>query len=113
MQFKSLEVSQGAIIASHTHTVHKCNLELQHIYTYTILYYIIRYFIFVLWLLQVDGLPGLILCSGTVVAAGREPFKSVNYTAQKSPAQTHLTTNRMGLRRLKSLNRKLNRILKV
>ncbi|KAF0024944.1 hypothetical protein F2P81_021825 [Scophthalmus maximus] len=55
---------------------------------------------------RVDGLPGLILCSGTVVAAGREPFKSVNYTAQKSPAQTHLTTNRMGLRRLKSLNRK-------
>ncbi|XP_040922241.1 oxygen-regulated protein 1-like [Toxotes jaculatrix] len=55
---------------------------------------------------RVDGLTGLILCSGTVVAAGREPFRSANYNVQKSPAPTRLPTNRMGLRRLKSLNRK-------
>ncbi|XP_042256088.1 uncharacterized protein LOC121888551 [Thunnus maccoyii] len=55
---------------------------------------------------RVDGLPGLILCSGTVVAAGREPFRSANYDAQKSPAPTRLSTNRTGLRRLKALNRK-------
>ncbi|XP_044033261.1 oxygen-regulated protein 1-like [Siniperca chuatsi] len=55
---------------------------------------------------RVDGLPGLILCSGTVVAAGREPFRPANYNAQKSPAPTMLPINRMGLRRLKALNRK-------
>ncbi|XP_029955956.1 oxygen-regulated protein 1-like [Salarias fasciatus] len=49
---------------------------------------------------RVDGLPGLILCSGTVVAAGREPFKPANYRAQKAaPA-------RRNTRRAKSLNRK-------
>ncbi|KAM7369776.1 hypothetical protein PAMP_011068 [Pampus punctatissimus] len=47
---------------------------------------------------RVDGLPGLILCSGTVVAVGREPFRSANYNAQKPP--TRQPTNRTGLRRL-------------
>uniref|UniRef100_A0AAQ6IAJ1 Doublecortin domain-containing protein n=1 Tax=Anabas testudineus TaxID=64144 RepID=A0AAQ6IAJ1_ANATE len=55
---------------------------------------------------RVDGLPALILCSGTVVAAGREPFTPANYDVQKSPAPTRLPANRMGLRRLKALNRK-------
>ncbi|XP_034428981.1 oxygen-regulated protein 1-like [Hippoglossus hippoglossus] len=55
---------------------------------------------------RVDGLPGLILCSGTVVAAGREPFKSANYTSQKSPAPTQFSNNRKRQRRSKSLNRK-------
>lgn len=55
---------------------------------------------------QVDGLPGLILCSGVVVAAGREPFRPANYTAQKSAPLAVLTSNRASLRRLKSLNRK-------
>ncbi|XP_038550333.1 oxygen-regulated protein 1-like [Micropterus salmoides] len=55
---------------------------------------------------RVDGFPGLILCSGIVVAAGKEPFKPANYHAQISPAPTKLLTNRMGLRRLKALNRK-------
>ncbi|GLD54623.1 uncharacterized protein AKAME5_000721700 [Lates japonicus] len=53
---------------------------------------------------RVDGLTGLILCSGTVVAADREPFRSANYNAQKSPAPTWSSTNRKSLRRLKSLN---------
>ncbi|XP_067343112.1 oxygen-regulated protein 1-like [Channa argus] len=48
---------------------------------------------------RIDGLPGLILCSGTVVAAGREPFRPANYNAQKLSAPT-----RTGLRRLKALN---------
>ncbi|KAM9337168.1 oxygen-regulated protein 1-like [Symphorus nematophorus] len=55
---------------------------------------------------RVDGLPALILCSGTVVAAGREPFRPANYNAEKSPAPIMLPTNRMSLRRLKALNRK-------
>ncbi|CAJ1082482.1 oxygen-regulated protein 1-like [Xyrichtys novacula] len=55
---------------------------------------------------RVDGLPGLILSSGTVVAAGREPYKPANYGVQKSPAQTTLPTNRKSVRRLKALNRK-------
>ncbi|KAF7669978.1 hypothetical protein LDENG_00105690 [Lucifuga dentata] len=61
---------------------------------------------------RVDGLPGLILCSGAVVAAGREPFKPANYNAQKLPAPTWLPTNRMGFRRLKAANQRyiLNRI---
>lgn len=54
-----------------------------------------------------DGLPGLILCSGIVVAAGREPFKPANYNAQKSPGPPMLATNRTGLRRLKAFDRKL------
>ncbi|XP_053198806.1 oxygen-regulated protein 1-like [Scomber japonicus] len=55
---------------------------------------------------RVDGLPGLILCSGTVVAAGREPFRSANYDAQKSPAPSRLHANRLVPKRLKTLNRK-------
>uniref|UniRef100_A0A3B4ZD99 Oxygen-regulated protein 1-like n=1 Tax=Stegastes partitus TaxID=144197 RepID=A0A3B4ZD99_9TELE len=47
----------------------------------------------------------LILCSGTVVAVGREPFRPAIYSAQKSPAPTWLHTNRMGVRRQKALNR--------
>ncbi|XP_068566428.1 oxygen-regulated protein 1-like [Cebidichthys violaceus] len=54
---------------------------------------------------RVDGLPGLTLCSGTVVAVGREPFRHENYNAQISPAQTTLPTKRMGPRRLKALKR--------
>ncbi|XP_041817859.1 oxygen-regulated protein 1-like [Chelmon rostratus] len=55
---------------------------------------------------RVDGLPGLILCSGIVVAAGREPFRPATYNVQKSPAPTMLPTSRMHLRRLKAFNRK-------
>ncbi|KAM6908126.1 uncharacterized protein PEZ65_016439 [Lycodopsis pacificus] len=55
---------------------------------------------------RVDGLPGLTLCSGTVVAVGREPFRHANYNAQKSPAQTTLPTKRTGARRPKALKRK-------
>ncbi|XP_035853939.1 oxygen-regulated protein 1 isoform X1 [Sander lucioperca] len=55
---------------------------------------------------RVDSIPGLILCSGTVVAVGREPFRHANYNAQKSPAPTMLPTKRMGHRRLKALKRK-------
>uniref|UniRef100_A0A7N9AX19 Doublecortin domain-containing protein n=1 Tax=Mastacembelus armatus TaxID=205130 RepID=A0A7N9AX19_9TELE len=48
----------------------------------------------------------LILCSGTVVAAGREPFRPANYSVQKPPAPTWLPPNQTGLTRLKALNRK-------
>uniref|UniRef100_A0A3Q1ANV2 Doublecortin domain-containing protein n=1 Tax=Amphiprion ocellaris TaxID=80972 RepID=A0A3Q1ANV2_AMPOC len=54
---------------------------------------------------RVDGLPGLILCSGTVVAVGREPFRPAIYSEQKSPAPKWLHTNRMADRRQKALNR--------
>ncbi|CAL8293672.1 unnamed protein product [Lota lota] len=50
---------------------------------------------------RVDGLPALILCSGTVVAAGKEPFKSGNYDMQRSPAPNWLPTNRMGPRKIR------------
>ncbi|XP_034717482.1 uncharacterized protein LOC117937549 isoform X2 [Etheostoma cragini] len=55
---------------------------------------------------RVDSLPGLILCSGTVVAMGREPFRHANYNAQKSPATTMLPTKQMSHRRLKAVKRK-------
>ncbi|XP_035803528.2 oxygen-regulated protein 1-like [Amphiprion ocellaris] len=55
---------------------------------------------------RVDGLPGLILCSGTVVAVGREPFRPAIYSEQKSPAPKWLHTNRMADRRQKALNLK-------
>ncbi|XP_078137335.1 oxygen-regulated protein 1-like isoform X1 [Sander vitreus] len=58
---------------------------------------------------RVDSLPGLILCSGTVVAVGREPFRHANYNAQKSPAPTMLLTKRMGPRRLKALKHPMSR----
>ncbi|KAI9516639.1 hypothetical protein NQZ68_013695 [Dissostichus eleginoides] len=44
--------------------------------------------------IRVDGLPGLTLCSGTVVAVGREPFRHANYNEQKSPGPTMLPTKR-------------------
>uniref|UniRef100_A0A8C7N6T7 Doublecortin domain-containing protein n=1 Tax=Oncorhynchus kisutch TaxID=8019 RepID=A0A8C7N6T7_ONCKI len=50
---------------------------------------------------RVDGLPALILCSGIVVAAGREAFKSANYKTQRSSAPTWLPARRMGSKRLK------------
>ncbi|XP_077410114.1 uncharacterized protein LOC144040129 [Vanacampus margaritifer] len=55
---------------------------------------------------RVEGLPSLILCSGVVVAAGKEPFRPANYNAQKSPGSMRPTGNRMSIRRLKALNRK-------
>ncbi|XP_029935801.1 oxygen-regulated protein 1-like [Myripristis murdjan] len=55
---------------------------------------------------RVDGLPALILCSGAVVAAGREPFKYASYNTQKSPSSTRLSSRRMGPRRLKAIHRK-------
>ncbi|KAK5878087.1 hypothetical protein CesoFtcFv8_025531 [Champsocephalus esox] len=54
---------------------------------------------------RVDGLPGLILCSGTVVAVGREPFRHANYNEQQSQGPTMLPTKRVGPRRLKALKR--------
>uniref|UniRef100_A0A3Q3NA35 Doublecortin domain-containing protein n=1 Tax=Labrus bergylta TaxID=56723 RepID=A0A3Q3NA35_9LABR len=60
-------------------------------------------------LLTSDGKRvSLILCSGTVVAAGRELFRPANYSAQSSSAQTTLPTNRKSIRRLKALNRKFS-----
>uniref|UniRef100_A0A3B4EX14 Doublecortin domain-containing protein n=1 Tax=Pundamilia nyererei TaxID=303518 RepID=A0A3B4EX14_9CICH len=41
----------------------------------------------------------LILCSGTVVAVGREPFRPANYSAQKSPSPTWRRTKQMSLKR--------------
>ncbi|KAG7267059.1 hypothetical protein CRUP_026302 [Coryphaenoides rupestris] len=40
---------------------------------------------------QVDGLPALILCSGTVVAAGKEPFKPGNYDVHRAPCSRTAT----------------------
>lgn len=36
-----------------------------------------------LFLFQVPNLQALILCSGAVVAAGREPFKAANYDPRR------------------------------
>ncbi|XP_077052843.1 uncharacterized protein LOC143710573 isoform X2 [Siphateles boraxobius] len=47
----------------------------------------------------VDGLPALILCSGVLVAAGREPFKKSNYDVQKSSPSKWLPAKRLGRRR--------------
>uniref|UniRef100_A0AAZ1WX51 Doublecortin domain-containing protein n=1 Tax=Oreochromis aureus TaxID=47969 RepID=A0AAZ1WX51_OREAU len=47
----------------------------------------------------------LILCSGTVVAVGREPFRPADYSAQKSPSPTWRRTKQMSLKRQKALNR--------
>lgn len=46
--------------------------------------------------IQVDGLPALILCSGVVVAAGREPFRKGNYDVQKPFAPTWLPAKSVG-----------------
>lgn len=55
---------------------------------------------------RVDGVPGLILCSGTVVAVGREPFRPADYNSQKSPSPTWLRTKQMSFKRQKASNRK-------
>lgn len=46
--------------------------------------------------LQVDGLPSLILCSGVLVAAGREPFRKRSYDVQKPSAPTWLPAKSVG-----------------
>ncbi|XP_015231151.1 PREDICTED: oxygen-regulated protein 1-like [Cyprinodon variegatus] len=43
---------------------------------------------------RIDGLPGLILCSGSVVAVGREPFRHVVYSMEKYPSSTRQHTKR-------------------
>ncbi|XP_038153868.1 uncharacterized protein LOC119791697 [Cyprinodon tularosa] len=43
---------------------------------------------------RIDGLPGLILCSGSVVAVGREPFRHVVYSMEKYPSPTRQHTKR-------------------
>ncbi|KAG9274050.1 hypothetical protein AMEX_G10855 [Astyanax mexicanus] len=53
---------------------------------------------------RVDGLPALILCSGVLVAAGREPFKRGNYDVQKPSAPTWLPAKSVG--RLHPVSRK-------
>ncbi|XP_076147251.1 oxygen-regulated protein 1 [Alosa pseudoharengus] len=45
---------------------------------------------------RVDGLPTLILCSGVLVAAGREPFKVGDYDTQRPTAPTWLPAKRVG-----------------
>ncbi|XP_061777471.1 oxygen-regulated protein 1-like [Nerophis ophidion] len=50
---------------------------------------------------RVEGLPGLILCSGMVVAVGKEPFRPASYNSQKS-----LISTQPSVRRLKALRRK-------
>ncbi|KAK2860644.1 hypothetical protein Q7C36_004810 [Tachysurus vachellii] len=45
---------------------------------------------------RVDGLPALILCSGVLVAAGREPFRKGNYDVQKPFAPTWLPAKTVG-----------------
>ncbi|TRY86443.1 hypothetical protein DNTS_018462 [Danionella cerebrum] len=47
---------------------------------------------------RVDGLPALILCSGMLVAAGREPFKRRTYEVQKSSPSKWLQAKRLGRR---------------
>lgn len=53
---------------------------------------------------RVDGFPSLILCSGVLVAAGREPFKKGNYDVQKPSAPTWLPAKSVG--RLHPVSRK-------
>ncbi|XP_061661398.1 oxygen-regulated protein 1-like [Syngnathoides biaculeatus] len=53
---------------------------------------------------RVEGLSSLILCSGMVVAAGKEPFRPANYANQKSSGSTMPSGNQMSVRRLKTLN---------
>ncbi|XP_039529084.1 oxygen-regulated protein 1-like [Pimephales promelas] len=48
---------------------------------------------------RVDGLPALILCSGVLVAAGREPFKKSNYDVQNSSPPKWPPAKRLGRRR--------------
>uniref|UniRef100_A0A3P9NJF2 Doublecortin domain-containing protein n=1 Tax=Poecilia reticulata TaxID=8081 RepID=A0A3P9NJF2_POERE len=48
---------------------------------------------------RIDGLPGLILCSGSVVAVGREPFRPAVYGANKSPSPTRRPTKQRAYKR--------------
>ncbi|MEQ2170450.1 hypothetical protein GOODEAATRI_000418 [Goodea atripinnis] len=48
---------------------------------------------------RIDGLPGLILCSGSVVAVGREPFRPVEYSAEKPPSPTRRHTKERAFKR--------------
>ncbi|XP_072544099.1 uncharacterized protein [Salminus brasiliensis] len=45
---------------------------------------------------RVDGLPALILCSGVLVASGRESFRKGNYDVQKPSAPTWLPAKSVG-----------------
>ncbi|KAL4635237.1 hypothetical protein GN956_G14151 [Arapaima gigas] len=58
---------------------------------------------------RVDGLAALILCSGVVVATGREHFKPGNYDVQKPVPTTRLSAvyNQMKRNRLQLKNRDL------
>lgn len=51
-----------------------------------------------LFVFQVEGLAALILCSGVVVAAGKEPFKLSNYGFHGvgQPSQAVLTDTGSG-----------------
>lgn len=52
-----------------------------------------------------EGIPGLILCSGVVVATGRETFRPASYKIQRTLAPSAvLRANRLSLRRLKAFN---------
>ncbi|MED6280148.1 hypothetical protein CHARACLAT_007859 [Characodon lateralis] len=51
---------------------------------------------------RIDGLPGLILCSGSVVAVGREPFRPVEYSAEKPPSSTRRHTEQRAFKRQKT-----------
>ncbi|XP_014839598.1 PREDICTED: uncharacterized protein LOC106916078 [Poecilia mexicana] len=51
---------------------------------------------------RIDGLPGLILCSGSVVAVGREPFRPAVYGADKSPSPTRQPTKQRAYKRQKT-----------
>ncbi|XP_067109035.1 oxygen-regulated protein 1 [Osmerus mordax] len=42
---------------------------------------------------RVDGLPGLILCSGVIVASGNEPFRPGNYDPQRSSQMAQLSNS--------------------
>ncbi|XP_059901104.1 uncharacterized protein LOC132452473 [Gadus macrocephalus] len=55
---------------------------------------------------RVDGLQALILCSGTVVAAGKEPFKPGNYDVHRSPAPKRPPGTRPGSRKIRPSKRR-------
>ncbi|XP_041922897.1 oxygen-regulated protein 1-like [Alosa sapidissima] len=55
---------------------------------------------------RVDGLPTLILCSGVLVAAGREPFKVGDYDTQRPTAPTWLPAKRVGTKWVHPSHRK-------
>ncbi|XP_021166580.2 uncharacterized protein LOC105918108 [Fundulus heteroclitus] len=51
---------------------------------------------------RIDGLPGLILSSGSVVAVGREPFRPAVYNVEKSASPTRRHTKRRAFKRQKT-----------